>query len=140
MKLQKIITAALFTLIGTQAMIASELSIGEGAITLDPHYVQESITFDSEANSFMMHVSSSNELEVDESVPCEDHFSFPLTGAFIDKGNSSVVLSVNGENRTIGSLNGKGTWVKLNDDVFVNYNKNYSSEGSKVLEVSLQMK
>lgn len=138
MKLQKLLMLAVFGTVFTQNLAASELSLGTAEVNLTPHFVHSTISLD-KSESIWVNVSSAADLDVGESMACEDHFSFELKDAVIDQ-NGKVSVAINGEESVIGVVKGRfNKRVKLNDNVVISHKDGVDQEGNKTLDISLNL-
>ncbi len=140
MKLQKLLLSTVFAVCLTQSITATELSLGSAPINLEPRFVNSRLSLDNSSEAVKLNVTSSYELEAGELIACEDHFSLPVEGAYYHEDSGEIRLSVNGSEKTIGTVKGRRIKrVKLSENVTVFHEKSVDSDGNKNLELSLKI-
>ncbi len=140
MKLRKLFLSTLFAAFLTQSGIASELSLGTAPINLEPRFVNSHLSLDKSSEKILLNVSSASELDAGETIPCEDHFSLPVEGAYYHKESNEIRLSLNGSEKTIGTVKGRNIRrVKMSENVIISHDKTVNSDGEKSLSISLKV-
>jgi len=103
-------------------------------VTLEPTFVNSSIVVEKVSGEVSLDVTVSSELEVDEAVPCELHFSFPLEEARLDAATGDIYYNVENEEVVIAHASGRNyRRVRESDNLTVHH----SVSDANIMEISL---
>ncbi len=138
MKLNKIITTALFSVIAAQTITATTLEVGSAPISLEPHFLQESLSYDRQSQELSVSVSSAKELDVNESIPSEEHSSFTISGEKKKKKSGAIAVDISGKSTVVAYVKGSRSRAKLSDSIELDYNTS-NENGNKNLTVSFNV-